>query len=93
MRIIGVLEIMEHDKEKKQRNDPDYGCSDQLPSEGLRDVRQLSKAVRVELEKFFVATDELEDKTLKFLGWKGPKTGERLFEAAAKAFKKDNAKA
>jgi hypothetical protein len=45
--------------------------------------------VREEIEKFFVATDELEDKTLKFLGWKGAKTGERLIDAAAKAFKRD----
>ena len=27
------------------------------------------------MEKFFIATDELEDKKLKFLGWKGPKVG------------------
>ena len=42
--------------------------------------------------KFFVATDELESKELKFLGWKGPKTGERLIEKAAKHFKKSNGK-
>jgi inorganic pyrophosphatase len=45
--------------------------------------------VRSELEKFFVATDELEAKELQFLGWKGPKTGERLIDEAAKAFKKN----
>src|SRR3984893_4736672 len=86
MRIIGVLEIMEHDKEKKQRNDPDYGCSDQLPSEGLRDVRQLSKAVRVELEKFFVATAELQSKTLECLGWRGPKHASQIIKTSARAF-------
>jgi len=36
-------------------------------------MRDLPKQVRQEIEKFFVATDELEDKQLKFLGWKSPK--------------------
>jgi inorganic pyrophosphatase len=52
------------------------------------DAREIPKQVREEIEKFFVATDELEDKELKFLGWKGPKTGERLIDQAAKQFKK-----
>jgi inorganic pyrophosphatase len=55
-------------------------------------TRDLPKQVRSEIEKFFVATDELEDKELKFLGWKGRKTGERLIEKAAKRFKKANGK-
>jgi inorganic pyrophosphatase len=46
--------------------------------------------MREEIEKFFVATDELEDKELKFLGWKGPKTGRRLIETATKSYKKNN---
>jgi inorganic pyrophosphatase len=56
------------------------------------DARDLPKQVRSEIEKFFVATDELESKELKFLGWKGRKTGERLIEKAAKRFKKANGK-
>ena len=56
------------------------------------DARELSKQVRSEIEKFFVATDELEKKELKFRGWKGPKTGNRLVDKAAKQFKKDNGK-
>src|SRR5262249_33712769 len=52
------------------------------------DARDLPKQVRSEIEKFFVATDELEDKELKFLGWKGRKTGKRLIEKAVKRFKK-----
>lgn len=52
----------------------------------------MSKQVREEIEKFFIATDELEDKKLKFLGWKGPKTGEKLVDLAAKQFKKGNGK-
>ena len=48
----------------------------------------LPKPVRKEIEKFFIATDELEDKELKFLGWKGPKTGEHLIDKSTKRFRK-----
>jgi inorganic pyrophosphatase len=43
------------------------------PFEGdLQDVRRLPARVIEELEKFFEATNALEDKKLKFLGWRGP---------------------
>ena len=54
---------------------------------GLRDVRELSK----ELEKFykiFIATDELEDKKLDIIGWKGPKVALKAIKDAAKSFEK-----
>jgi inorganic pyrophosphatase len=38
------------------------------------------------LEKFFIATDELQDKKLKILGWKGPKTALKTIKQAKKAF-------
>ena len=57
-----------------------------------RDASDLPKQVRSEIEKFFVATDELESKELKFLGWKGPKTGQALIDKAAKKLKKGNRK-
>jgi len=48
----------------------------------LQDVRRLPARAVEELEKFFEATDALEDKKLKFLGWRGPthaiKTNKRL---------------
>jgi inorganic pyrophosphatase len=56
------------------------------------DARDLPKQIREEIEKFFVATDELENKELKFLGWKGPKAGEKLVDQAARQFKKSNGK-
>jgi hypothetical protein len=56
------------------------------------DARDLPKQIREEIEKFFVATDELENKELKFLGWKGPKGGEKLIDQAARQFKKSNGK-
>jgi inorganic pyrophosphatase len=38
----------------------------------LQDIRRLPSRARDELEQFFSATDALEDKELKFLGWRGP---------------------
>jgi inorganic pyrophosphatase len=89
-KIIGVLEVLQNEKGKKPiRNDRLIGVPRHSHREKSdKDARDLPKQVREEIEKFFVATDELEDKTLKFLGWKGPKTGERLIDEAAKAFKR-----
>ena len=56
---------------------------DSHEEKGLKDVRDLSKAVREELQKFFIATDELEAKHLQILGWKGPKAAMKAIRAAA----------
>jgi inorganic pyrophosphatase len=56
----------------------------------LHDVQDLSKPIREELEKFFVATDELEDKSLEIIGWKGAKTAMKVIQGAAKAFVKSD---
>ena len=45
--------------------------------------------MREELEKFFIATDELEDKQLKILDWKGPKAALKAIKKAAKSFDGD----
>jgi inorganic pyrophosphatase len=80
-KVIGVLEILEHDKKKKRRNDRIMAVPINSHAEaGLRDVRQLSKQVRLELEKFFVATAELQLKTLECLGWRGPKRATHLIK-------------
>jgi len=56
----------------------------------LRDIDDLTKPIREELEKFFIATDELEDKKLDIIGWKGPKAALQAIKDAAKAFAKDD---
>ena len=48
-------------------------------------MRGLSKAIREELEKFFIATDELEAKHLQILGWKGPKAAMKAVRGAAQS--------
>jgi inorganic pyrophosphatase len=89
-KIIGVLEVLQIEKGKKGiRNDRLIAVPrDSHREQADKDARELPKQVRKEIEKFSAATDELEDKELEFLGWKGPKTGERLIDQAAKQFRK-----
>src|SRR5436853_2083715 len=84
-KVIGVLEVLESKKSGKQRNDRIMAVPVNSHSEqGLRDVRQLSKQVRQQLEKFFVGTAELQSKTLKCLGWRGPKRALRLVKKSGR---------
>src|SRR5207248_10301467 len=83
-KVIGVLQVEQRSKGKKpKRNDrlfvvPQASHADR----DLRDVRDLTIAMREELEKFFIATDELEDKQLKILAWKGPKVARKPIKQA-----------
>ncbi len=71
---IDVLEVIQSAKGKKERNDRIFAVPDRSPFEGdLQDIRRLPKRAIDELEKFFEATNALEDKSLEFLGWRGPK--------------------
>ena len=72
-RPIGVLEVLQIKKGKKERNDRIFAVPDRSPFEGdLQDVRRLPARAIDELERFFEATDALEDKKLEFLGWRSP---------------------
>src|SRR6201999_2939136 len=84
-RVIGVLQIEQRSKNKRERNDRLFAVPRRSHSEkGLRDVSDLSKPIREELEKFFIATDELEDKKLEIIGWKGSKPALKAVKDAAK---------
>jgi len=88
-RIIGILQIEQKSKGKAERNDRLFAVPRRSHSEqGLRDVRELSKPIQEELEKFFIATDELEDKKLEIIGWKGPKVALKAIKEAGKSFAK-----
>jgi inorganic pyrophosphatase len=52
-------------------------------------MRDLTKPIQEELEKFFIATDELEDKKLNMIGWKGPRAAVQAIQHSAKSFAKD----
>jgi inorganic pyrophosphatase len=88
-RIIGILQIRQKSKGKAERNNRLFAVPLRSHSErGLRDVRELSKPIQEELEKFFIATDELEDKKLDIIGWKGPKVALKAIKDSAKSFAK-----
>src|ERR1700760_1471695 len=90
-RIIGVLQIEQKSKGKRERNDRLFAVPRRSHSEqGLRDVGDLSRSIQKELEKFFIATDELEDKTLEIIGWKGPKIATKAIKDGAKSFSRDD---
>jgi inorganic pyrophosphatase len=70
---IGVLCVLQTSKGKSKRNDRVFALPDRAPFEGdLQDIRHLPARAVKELEKFFEATDALEEKNITFLGWKGP---------------------
>jgi inorganic pyrophosphatase len=70
---VGILEVEQQSKGKKERNDRVFAVPDRSPLEtDLEDIRQLPGRARQELEQFFRATNALEDKELEFLGWRGP---------------------
>jgi inorganic pyrophosphatase len=88
-RIIGILQIRQKSNGKSERNDRLFAVPKRSHSEkGLRDVHDLTKPIREELEKFFIATDELEDKKLDIIGWKGPNAALKAIKDAAKTFAK-----
>ncbi|HET7884793.1 MAG TPA: inorganic diphosphatase [Bradyrhizobium sp.] len=71
---VGILEVEQTSKGKKERNDRIFAVPDRSPLETeLEDIRHLPARAQEELEKFFRATDALEEKELTFLGWRGPK--------------------
>jgi inorganic pyrophosphatase len=87
--VIGVLQIEQKAAGRAERNDRLLAVPRRSHSEqALRDVRDLSTPIQQELEKFFIATDELEEKELEILGWKGPKAAIQSIKRAAKSFEK-----
>jgi inorganic pyrophosphatase len=72
-RPIGILEVEQQSRGKKERNDRVFAVPDRSPLEtDLQDIRHLPACAREELEQFFLATNALENKKLEFLGWRGP---------------------
>jgi inorganic pyrophosphatase len=85
--IIGVLEVLQREGGKEERNDRIFVTPVKSHREDdVNDVDDLSKRMRKELERFFLAAADLEDKKLEFLGWKGPKAAERLIEEGCALF-------
>jgi inorganic pyrophosphatase len=65
---IGILEIEQERKGKKERNDRVFAVPDRSPLESdVTDVRKLASRAHNEFE------NALEEKEIDFLGWRGPK--------------------
>jgi len=89
-RVIGILQIEQKIKNKSERNDRLFAVPLRSHSEkALKDVRDLTKPIQEELEKFFIATEELEEKKLRIIGWGGPQTALRAITHAGKSFAKN----
>jgi inorganic pyrophosphatase len=92
-RVIGVLQIEQTTKKKSERNDRVFAAPLRSHAErALKNVGDLTKPFREELEKFFIATEELEDKKLKIIGWAGPEAALLAVKRAAKRFARDGDK-
>ena len=92
-RVIGILQIKQKTKNKSELNDRLFAVPRRSHSEwALKDVRDLTAPIQVELEKFFIATDELEDKKLKIIGWKGPKVALQAIRDGTKSLRKTTSK-
>jgi len=90
-KLIGVLQTMQKTKYDRIRNDRVIAVPENSHREReLHGIQELPPALKQELEKFFVATDELEAKTLRFLGWQGPAQAKKLVRRCEKVFKKKN---
>ena len=84
-RPVGVLEVEQKSDGQKERNDRVFAVPDRSPLEtDLTDIRDLPSRAREELEEFFRATNAIENKDLKFLGWRGPKHAAKTIRRLAK---------
>jgi inorganic pyrophosphatase len=84
-RPVGILEVEQKSKGKKERNDRIFAVPDRSPLETeLKDVRHLPARAREELEQFFLTTNALENKKLNFLGWRGPEQAAKVIGQLSK---------
>jgi inorganic pyrophosphatase len=83
-RVIGILQIEQKSKGKAERNDRLFAVPHS--EQGLGDVRDLSKAIQQELEKFFIRNRRARGQNI---GWKGPKIATKAIKDSAKSFSTD----
>jgi inorganic pyrophosphatase len=82
-RTLGVLRLEQNLKHSKgrERNDRLIVIPVKMPRfESFRTPKDLPLRWRQEIEEFFVSTTHFEKKDPKFLGWTGPREGERLIK-------------
>jgi inorganic pyrophosphatase len=76
-RPIGILQVEQSERGHKFRNDRllflPWEPTQRMP---FRDVSELRKGEKEEIERFFLHAVEGTAKRLRFLGWRGPKAAE-----------------
>src|SRR5262249_17667278 len=80
----GRLTQREGKKTSRERNDRSIA----VPAEDLRykNVTELPKRVRQELEQFFITASAMSDKKVDIDGWEGPKAARKVIEEAAEKY-------
>jgi inorganic pyrophosphatase len=80
---IGVVRLTQREGKKSSRERNDRIIA--VPAKDLRykDVTELPKRVRQELEQFFITASAMSDKKVVIDGWEGPKAARKVIEAAA----------
>jgi inorganic pyrophosphatase len=69
---------------KRERNDRIMMLPTSDPR--YRNVEELPKRVRQELEQFFVTTSEMTEKKVTIEGWKGPEAADKAIDEAAQQY-------
>ncbi len=83
-RPVGILEVEQRSKGKKERNDRVLRCQTGHRSKRISRISVISSHARDDLEQFFRATNALENKELKFLGWHGPNRAAKTIKRLAR---------
>jgi inorganic pyrophosphatase len=79
---IGVVRLTQRDgRSERQRND--RVIAEPAEDSRYRNVTQLPKRTREELEQFFISASQMSDKTVVIQGWDGPKAARKVIDAAA----------
>jgi inorganic pyrophosphatase len=85
---IGVVRLTQRENKHSGRERNDRIIA--VPAEDLRykNVRQLPKRVREELEQFFISASAMSNKQVAIGGWDGPKAARKAIDDAAAKYVK-----
>jgi inorganic pyrophosphatase len=83
---IGIVRLTQREGSRSDRERNDRIIA--VPAEDLRykNVTQLPKRVRGELEQFFISAAAMSDKKVAIEGWKGPKAARKAIDEAAATY-------
>jgi inorganic pyrophosphatase len=83
---IGVVRLTQREGKKSERERNDRIIAVPATDPRYKNVQQLPKRVRQELEQFFITASEMSDKKVVVDGWEGPKAARRVIEDAAEKY-------